>query len=867
MNREKHSMSATLNLSLSEKRVDLHVHSRHSGPFHLYVLKSLQVEESYTDPQVIYSRLMARGMHAVTITDHDSIAGALEIAHHGDHVFLSEEVSARYPENGCIVHVLVYGITEAQHGEIQRLRNNIYELVPYLRSNEIVHSLAHPFSPVNKRMKPELLHKSFLLFDTLELVNGQKDPGHQRFVDEVFQKVDRPLLERWANAYDIAPASWNPRWGITGGSDDHSGITLGRAWTSYRGEATGADVVRAIAERRTWADGHEKTGVSYSHTAHAGTLNYFLETHPAGEQQTLIHVLRGVHERAHDAQNECDSSQQDRAANDELDMQGVDALRSVGGQTFGRSGVVSLAEVRRQMPSTVENEGPAIGPAAMRVLDAYEKLRQGHHEPLDSAQVFERGHTKELHDRLFEQVNATLMDVFKGSFQRLQAGLFDMDPEQLIEEIPNLIRFGLFNVPYYFGLRYFSMERRRGWALYDWLDLPKPLTRPQRVAIACDTIDNVDGLGIGLRRMLQELRDDGKEVFLCSAAHENVDEDPDRGIVRFPVIASFPLIGYGSYRLGWPSLVSVMRWLDEQEIDLVQVSTPGPVGIVTMLASHIMGIPVVGQWHTNLAEYAQRIIGDRSVGSIVKAYSSWFYNCVTEVIVPTHAAGEALANHGIHEDHIQVIRRGIDTNAFDPALREPGFWRERGLAKHPVLLYVGRVSVEKGVPFLTDLFRDLIDDGKPVTLAVVGDGPWLETMKNRLQGYPVAFTGYLEGKELATAYASSDLFVFPSTTDTFGNVVLEALASGIPALVSDVGGPAEIVRHRQTGLILPARNAEAWKEAIVLLAGDAERRHALGAVSRTYATSCTFAKARTDLWSFYEGHIRRARNAYRAQPN
>ena len=137
---------SVVTMDSSIQTLDLHVHSKHSGRFKLYVLSSLEVEECYTEPVALHDACIARGMSMVTITDHDTIDGCLEIAHLGAHVFLSEEVSARFPENGCIVHVLVYGIDEGHHREIQRLRTNIYELVAYLRRERILHSLAHPFS-------------------------------------------------------------------------------------------------------------------------------------------------------------------------------------------------------------------------------------------------------------------------------------------------------------------------------------------------------------------------------------------------------------------------------------------------------------------------------------------------------------------------------------------------------------------------------------------------------------------------------------------------------------------------------------------------------------------------------------------------
>ncbi|MCH9686635.1 MAG: glycosyltransferase [Deltaproteobacteria bacterium] len=138
-------------------------------------------------------------------------------------------------------------------------------------------------------------------------------------------------------------------------------------------------------------------------------------------------------------------------------------------------------------------------------------------------------------------------------------------------------------------------------------------------------------------------------------------------------------------------------------------------------------------------------------------------------------------------------------------------------------------------------------------------------MQQSLRDYPVAFTGYLRGEQLAAAFASSDLFVFPSTTDTFGNVVMEALASGTPALVSNVGGPAELVQHRETGLVLPATDAGRWIDAVETLTLDHNRLRSMGRCARKLALESTFTRARQEQWSFYSDNIHRFRDELRSQ--
>ncbi|MEM6994356.1 MAG: glycosyltransferase [Myxococcota bacterium] len=789
------------------QRIDLHVHTKYAGQHKPAALKFLAVDESHTEPQHAYERLLERGMTMVTITDHDNIQGCLEIAHHGSHVFISEEVSARFPENGTIVHVLTYGITEAQHEEMQRLRTNIYELMAYIHAEGILNSLAHPFSSVNGRLTPEQLKKSLLMFETLELINGQKDPQHERFVRDVVEKVDHELLCTWAEELGLpepAPRDWR----LTAGSDDHSGFTMARAYSEFDGPPTFDALSAALRGGALRLHGEEQTTSSYAHTVVVGAFNHVRSSQSAtGDSQTFNKV--------------------------------VDIART------------------RELPDDLEELAPVLQrliPAAIQALADAPRIPT-------PGRALSEGHTPEFHDEVYDLVQTSLIRAMRASVGKFKDGVMAGNPDQLVDELPTIIRLLFFNIPYYFGFRFFHGERRRGWALYESLELRDALGRESKAAVFCDTLDNVDGVGLGLRRIVQEMKDDGRTVYLCGAQPDDaVKMEASSDVVRFPTLGHFPILGYESYQIGWPSLLEVMRWLSETEVDLVVATTPGPVGVIAMIAAKILEIPVIGQYHTHVGDFATRILGDQTIGRIVTAFSSWFYGTMAEVAVPSEATGTKIAEQGVRPDRLQVVRRGVDTEAFNPRHADPDFWPSRGLRGKNTLIYAGRVSAEKNMRFLSLLTRYLIDTrGVDIELAVVGDGPMREQLEEELADYPVIFTGYLRGEELATAYASSDLLVFPSTTDTFGNVVIESLASGTPALVTDVGGPSEIVQDGRAGMVLPVDHLDTWAGAVTDIVLDRRRMMFLQRCARTVAEAYTFERARTEQWDFYSGHIDRFR--------
>jgi glycosyltransferase involved in cell wall biosynthesis len=196
----------------------------------------------------------------------------------------------------------------------------------------------------------------------------------------------------------------------------------------------------------------------------------------------------------------------------------------------------------------------------------------------------------------------------------------------------------------------------------------------------------------------------------------------------------------------------------------------------------------------------------------------------------------------------------VDTERFHPAKRN-GFLEGRVQGKNVTkLLYVGRVSREKNLEILVKVFKKLIQNQAAVHLVVVGDGHYLEEMQQDLAGTPCTFTGYLHGEDLAAVYASCDLFIFPSTTDTFGNVVLEAQASGLPVIVTDAGGPQENVLDGKTGLIVRGDSEQSLLKAIKGLLAHPERLKEMGLTARRYMEERPFDAAFHSTWRLFEEH-------------
>lgn len=239
---------------------------------------------------------------------------------------------------------------------------------------------------------------------------------------------------------------------------------------------------------------------------------------------------------------------------------------------------------------------------------------------------------------------------------------------------------------------------------------------------------------------------------------------------------------------------------------------------------------------------------DRFLESLAWSYMQWLYGQVDTVFVNSEQYRKCWIDRGFAPEKLKILPRGLDTDLFQPARRDPASWQRFGANGSGVrLLYVGRISREKDLDVLAAAYDKVRAAGQPVQLFLVGHGPYSEELATALPD--AVFLGYLTGEPLAIAYASADIFVFPSTTDTFGNVVIEAQASGLPVIVSDVGGPKELVEDGVNGLVTKAHDVEDVARAITLLASDQKMRTRMGEKARQSVVDRSWPGAFQKFWN------------------
>ncbi len=370
---------------------------------------------------------------------------------------------------------------------------------------------------------------------------------------------------------------------------------------------------------------------------------------------------------------------------------------------------------------------------------------------------------------------------------------------------------------------------------------------PRRIALFTGNYHHVqDGVSLTLNRLVDRLLKRGDEVLVFGPT---VEQPPMEHVGDLVSVPSVPAPGRPEYRVTTRFPRAARKRLEAFRPEIVHIATPDVLGLRALRWAQAHGVPVVASYHTHFPAYL-KYYGVQSMEGFLWKYGRWFYAQCAHVYVPSPSVAAVLRVHGI-SDGLRLWERGVDTSRFGPQQRDLAWRRGFGIGDDEVLVtFVGRLVLEKGLTIFADVIEGLEERGLPVRSMMVGDGPARAEMEARLP--ETVFTGHLSGDALPTAYASSDIFLFPSDTETFGNVTLEAMASGLPTVCADATGASELVQHAATGYLAPPGDSETFLDYVARLARSAERRTRLGeaAIERAYHYDWDAVLAR--LRGYYE---------------
>ncbi|HEX9486010.1 MAG TPA: glycosyltransferase family 1 protein [Gemmatimonadales bacterium] len=354
----------------------------------------------------------------------------------------------------------------------------------------------------------------------------------------------------------------------------------------------------------------------------------------------------------------------------------------------------------------------------------------------------------------------------------------------------------------------------------------------------------VDGVTRTLSELVTTLRETRHEFTFLSAV------TPDASLPwrdRVHTVPSLPFPLYPYYRICVPTARTLDPVLDRFGPDIVHVVTPSLLGLYGVRYARRRGIPVVASFHTDFVS----LFGYYGLGGLERLgrhLARRFYRQCAVTLAPSHCQVAKLRAHGI--DNVVLWQRGVNPASFSPAFRSPALRARLGGDDVPILLYVGRLGREKNLRYLVQAMHLLARKGSRFKLVIVGQGPMRRTLAARLP--EAVFTGPLEGEELSRCYASADLFVFPSIAETFGNVVLEAFASGLPVIGVDAGSVRELVNPTSNGRLAPADSPAAFADAIHTLLQRPAELARLGLEARITAAQYRWPDVNRQLLEQYE---------------
>ncbi len=761
----------TVDLPPALSRCDLHVHTTASEFTKLGVQRLVGLPECATPPEHAYALAKRRGMDFVAITDHDTIAGALQIADRPD-VIVGEELTAWFRGEPQAVHVLVLGINQDDHDWLQAHNFDLERCAEYLHEREILAAVAHPFYDVEAPLTARHRRQLAELFPVWETRNGSRA-----------RELNAPAGHFIETHGGIG----------VGGSDDHAGVDIGRTYTETPLAYTPEEFLAHIRAGRATARGTQGSAERWAHAA-IGLALRALGTDDGADAATAaqpsasprpeaVATILSRFLRDADARRGDDDEDVDLHPDDARML--LRAWRSgVGLDGLGDDELLALLQA----------------------------------DDFDHRDLYRRA--RHVHQQRLRTVSVTASEEIAAV-----AGGHDYDTagwgEALLDAIVPVL-------PYVASTAFLGRERRK---LQPQVDGELP-----RIALVADGIGSVHGV----THTLDTLRERGVPGFVVDVigTDPNVDH-------RLPAVASCGLLQDGAMQVGVPTVPALVAALAEGRYDAVHVVAPGPAGIAALIVAKLLELPVVGSFHTELGAYAAARTGDPELMVYVDLALGAFYGHADVVLSPSVQADETLARIGVTADRVGRWDRGVDLERFrpdrrrrqraaelfrsaaqpdrvygDPDLTVPDALPVGGERRH--VLYAGRLTTEKGVDLLADAFLAARRRDPRLHLVLAGDGPERAALATRL-GDVATFLGWVRGDDLADVYANADAFLFASETDTFGQVLLEAQASGLPVIAVDAGGPQSLVKDGVSGL-LRAPDADALADALVaVMINDALR--------------------------------------------
>ena len=601
-------------------KMDMHVHSSCSEHPSEWFLKRLGTRESYVPPETVYRLCKAAGMDFVTLTDHNSIDGALELrVKHPQDTIVGVESTTYFPEDGTKIHILIYGLDEPQFREIERLRSSIYDVRAFLYSNDLPHAVAHATFSVNHRLTQDHVERLFLLFDHFEGINGSRSRLANDVLMQVLASLTPQRIEMLQRRFGIKPLSVDP-WnkGLIAGSDDHSGLFAGKTFTMADAATTDSFLDQFRAKNTAAGGRHNdyeslafavyKIAYDFSKTRNKPTSPFF---------QAFSGLL--------------------------FDNKPLDIKTRLAFNRIKKSKRRGVDDIYRIFVETME---------LFQSVEA---------KPTESRLAI-------LSRKVTEASDEFVRYFFREAEHCLVHGDIIGFINRLVGSVPGVF----LSLPFFTTLNVLNSSRSIADGLAESY-IADSRRRPKRVLWFTDTLTDLNGVSEILRELSAKAAKKGIDCTLVASLLEDEKSgDLPQPLIDLPCIHTYTPSYFATFTLRVPSVLASLSLIYNSEPDEIFISTPGPVGLIGLLAAKLLHIPCTGVYHTDFTRQAHQITGDDSVARLTEAYIDWFFSSVTRIAVPTENYITTLAARGIPRFRMTRFMRGIDTLVFSPRIPRPG---------------------------------------------------------------------------------------------------------------------------------------------------------------------------------------------------
>lgn len=565
---------------------DMHVHSQHSLDGDEWFLKQIGASESYTQVEELYAMAKKSGMDYVTLTDHNTIEGALELVRrHPKDAFTGVETTALFPETGCKVHLLIYDLNEVQFDQIQLLRKNIYKLRDYLRDQNLPCSVAHATFAVNGKLSMDILEKLILLFDLFEGTNGSRSATHNSVWTKSLESLRPDDIDALYAKHKIEPWSKNA-WikGFTGGSDDHAGALVGKTHT-YASAKTKEDFLQALRDKNTFA---------------AGRSNNF---------KAMAFVFSKI--------------------GNEI---------ATGGKSY-KGGVVS--DVFRNV--ILKNKRPQL--ATLLTAFVLQKSRNEKRRAvgeflgglLESAREKKKCPLDEKINSMYDNVSLLYDNLLKITIREIGADLRTGRAVKVLRNFFNMMPAMLLGVPFFTTVKLLHQNRRIMDQLRERFLRETKSSSQGKVLWFTDSVRRVKDAPAVLRRMHRCFRGQKNVRIVVSMREKEAPGISGNHFLNLPPVAIYTPSMLKGYSLKFPSLLKSLEMIQQLDPQEIRVDTPGPMGLLGLMAARLLDIPCVGFHLADAETLAAQILDqeklDPDVTDLIKKYVKWFSTLPDEDLI------------------------------------------------------------------------------------------------------------------------------------------------------------------------------------------------------------------------------------------